>query len=238
MGIEYSLAGPEGPAYRRTASIHAGGSVSSHKPTAESRYKVNMMEFAGLILAGGEGKRWGGPKAWAKLPDGRIFLVACAETLHTAGSRSTIATVPPGTDQTAIGALSVVALPRPGLDMFASLVTGLSHLMVHANWRTVVVLPVDHPLVSPETIVALANEPARAAIPSFNGKHGHPVCLARSVAESLVDGRATGPTLREVLRSVEAIDVAVDDPGVITYCHTPEARATALARLGEHDSQS
>ena len=189
--------------------------------------------LAGLILAGGEGSRFGGPKAWAPLPDGRTFLEACAETLHEAGSRSTIATVPPGTDHTAIGVLNLVALPRPGLDMFASLVTGLSHLMGHPNWRFVAVLPVDHPLVGPGTVVALANADARAAIPSFNGKHGHPVCLARSVAETLVDGRLTGPTLREVLRSVDAVDVAVDDPGVITNCNTPEALASALARLRE-----
>jgi len=190
-----------------------------------------MVDLAGLILAGGEGKRWGGPKAWAKLPDGRTFLEACAETLRKAGSRSMIATVPPGTDHTVIRALRVVALPRPGLDMFASLVTGLRRLMENPDWRVVAVLPVDHPLISPSTINALANERAQAAIPSFNGKHGHPVCLARSVAEALGDGSATGPTLREVLRSVDAVDVAVDDPGVITNCNTPEALATALKNL-------
>lgn len=191
------------------------------------------MDLAGLILAGGEGKRWGGPKAWAELPDGRTFLEACAETLQGAGSQSTIATVPPGTDRTAIGVLKLVALPRAGLDMFASLLIGLRHLVDHPDWRTVAVLPVDHPLVGPSTIAALANAPARAAIPSFNGKHGHPVCLARSVAETLVDGRLTGPTLREVLRSVDAVDVAVDDPGVITNCNTPEALASALTHLRE-----
>lgn len=195
------------------------------------RCKVDIMELAGLILAGGEGKRWGGPKAWARLPDGRTFLDACAQTLHEAGSRSTIATVPPGTDHTPSGVLELVALPRPGLDMFASLVIGLRHLMEFPGWRTVAVLPVDHPLVVPSTIATLANEPALAAIPSFNGKHGHPVCLARSVAETVVDGKTTGPTLREVLRAVDAADVAVDDPGVTTNCNTPEALATALRNL-------
>ncbi len=192
---------------------------------------VDMMDLAGLILAGGEGRRWGGPKAWAKLPDGRTFLEACAETLREAGSRSIVATLPSGTDLTAIVALDAVALPGPGLDMFASLVTGLSRLMENPDWRIVAVLPVDHPLVSPSSVAALASAPARAAIPSFFGKHGHPVCLARSVAETIVDGKLTGPTLREVLRSVDAVDVDVDDPGVITNCNTPEALATALKTL-------
>ena len=190
-----------------------------------------MMDFAGLILAGGEGKRWGGPKAWAKLPNGRTFLEACAETLRNAGARRMMATLPPGEGDPGLHALVTVALPRPGLDMFASLVTGLGRLMEHPDWRIVAVLPVDHPLVSPSTVTALANTTARAAIPSFNGKHGHPVCLARSVVETIVEGKLTGPTLRDILRLVEAVDVAVDDPGVITNCNTPEALATALENL-------
>lgn len=189
------------------------------------------MNFAGLILAGGEGKRWGGPKAWAKLPDGRTFLESCLETLRTAGAQPVVATLPPEADDPGLDGLVTVALPGPGLDMFASLVKGLGHLVEHPGWRIVAVLPVDHPLVSPNTVTALANAAARAAIPSFNGKHGHPVCLARSVVESIVDGKLIGPTLREVLRSVEAVDVPVDDPGVITNCNTPEALATALTDL-------
>ncbi len=189
------------------------------------------MDFAGLILAGGEGKRWGGPKAWAKLPDGRTFLESCAEVLREAGSRPMVATAPPGTDCTAIGALSLVALPGPGLDMFASLVTGLDRLIEDPDWQVVAVLPVDHPLVSPGTVTALVDATTRAAIPTFNGKHGHPVCLARSVVQTIVEGKLTGPTLRQVMRSVDAVDVPVDDPGVITNCNTPEALATALKNL-------
>jgi CTP:molybdopterin cytidylyltransferase MocA len=190
-----------------------------------------MMDFAGLILAGGEGKRWGGPKAWAKLPNGRTFLESCAEVLREAGSRPMVATVPPGTDCTAIGALSLVALAGPGLDMFASLVTGLDRLIEDPDWQVVAVLPVDHPLVSPGTVTALVDATTRAAIPTFNGKHGHPVCLARSVVQTIVEGKLTGPTLRQVMRSVDAVDVPVDDPGVITNCNTPEALATALKNL-------
>jgi CTP:molybdopterin cytidylyltransferase MocA len=187
------------------------------------------MNVAGLILAGGVGTRWGGPKAWAKLPDGRTFLESCFEILRTAGAQPVVATLPPGADDPGLDGLVTIALPEPGLDMFASLVFGLGRLMEHPDWRFVAILPVDHPLVSPSTVTALANATARAAIPSFNGKHGHPVCVARSVVEAIVEGKLTGPTLREILRSVDAVDVDVDDPGVITNCNTPEALATALA---------
>jgi CTP:molybdopterin cytidylyltransferase MocA len=190
-----------------------------------------MPNLAGLILAGGEGTRWGGPKAWAELPDGRTFLESCFEILRTAGARPVVATLPPGADDPGLDGLVTVALQKSGLDMFASLVTGLGRLMEHPDWRIVAILPVDHPLVSPSTVTALANTTARAAIPSFNGKHGHPVCLARSVVETIVEGKLTGPTLRDILRLVEAVEVAVDDPGVITNCNTPEALATALKNL-------
>lgn len=193
-----------------------------------------MRDFAGLILAGGEGSRWGGPKAWAKLPDGRTFLESCHEILRTAGAQPIVATLPPGTDDPGLDGLVTVALQKPGLDMFASLVTGLDRLIENPDWRVVAVLPVDHPLVGPNTVSALASETARAAIPSFNGKHGHPVCMARSVAESIVGGKLIGPTLREVLRSVDAVNVAVDDLGVITNCNTPEALATALEKFRSH----
>jgi CTP:molybdopterin cytidylyltransferase MocA len=188
-----------------------------------------MMDSAGLILAGGEGTRWGGPKAWAKLPDGRTFLESCLETLRTAEAQPIVATLPPGADDPELDGLVTVALQKPGLDMFASLVIGLGRLVEHPGWRIVSVLPVDHPLVGPDTVISLANATARAAIPSFNGKHGHPVCLVRSVVETILEGKLIGPTLREVLRSVDAVDVPVDDPGVITNCNTPEALATALA---------
>jgi ribosomal protein S5 len=55
--------------------------------------------------------------------------------------------------------------------------------------------------------------------------------LSRRVAERIVTGEFAGPTLREVLRAVGTVDVAVDDPGVTANCNTPEALAAAVARL-------
>ena len=62
----------------------------------------------------------------------------------------------------------------------------------------------------------------------LRGSHGHPVCLDRDVAVGIVEGRFPGPTLREVLREVGAVDVEVDDPGVVANCNTPEALKKAL----------
>ncbi len=185
--------------------------------------------FAGLILAGGEGKRWGGPKAWATLPDGKTFLESCFGILREAGARPIVATLPPGADDPGIDGLMAVALPTAGLDMFASIKAGLDRVMDFSEWQKVALLPVDHPLVTADAVITLANTTAPAAIPSFGGKHGHPVCVTRSVVEKIVGAELTGPTLREVLRTVGAVDVPVGDIGVIANCNTPDALREALS---------
>ena len=187
--------------------------------------------LAGLILAGGVGSRFGGPKAWAILPDGRTFLDACAASLQGAGAVPVLATLPPGSDDPEIDGLTVIPLPEPGLDMFASLRLGLQRLVGEAEWTRVALLPVDHPLVQPATVVALAASDAPAAIPSFRGKHGHPVVIDRPTAEAIVNDPMAGPTLRNVLREAGATDVEVDDPGAIANCNTPDALERALQTL-------
>jgi CTP:molybdopterin cytidylyltransferase MocA len=188
--------------------------------------------FAGLILAGGSGERYGGPKAFAHLPDGRSFLAACAELLAGAGAVPLLATLPPGTASLRAPGLEALPLPASGLAMFDSLKLGLQHLLADQAWGAVVVLPVDHPLVAPGTVRALAGSGAEAALPSHHDKHGHPVMLSRPLAERIVAGQLPGPTLREVLRSVGTVDVPVDDPGVTANCNTPEALAAEWARSG------
>jgi CTP:molybdopterin cytidylyltransferase MocA len=189
------------------------------------------MALAGLILAGGAGKRWGGPKAWAALPDGRSFLEACVAALREAGSSPIVATLPCGSSDPQIPALNVVALPHQGLDMLGSIRVGLVRILEVARWSSLAILPVDHPLVCSDTVTALAATPSSAAVPTFNTKRGHPVCLSRTVAEAIVSRSLPGSSLREILRSVTAVDVPVGDPAVIANCNTPDALAMALRAL-------
>ncbi len=185
--------------------------------------------FAGLILAGGRGERYGSPKAFATLPDGRAFVAACAETLASGGAAPILATLPAGTPVLRAPHFQCLPLPAPDLAMFDSLRVGLAHLLADAAWTAVVVLPVDHPLVAPETVRSLGDVDAAAGIPSHRGKHGHPIVLSRPVAEGIARGSLAGPTLREVLRAVGAVDVPVADPAINANCNTPEALAAALA---------
>jgi len=190
--------------------------------------EMTKSKLAGLILAGGEGRRFGQPKAFAKLDNGRTFLEACAATLISAGALPVVATLPPESDEPDVESLDSIVLPEKGMDMFSSLVTGLRRLDESLDWRSVAILPVDHPLVNRTAVIALANATGRAVVPSYRGKHGHPICIEREVASAIVSGEFPGPTLRDVLREVGAVDVEVDDPGVVANCNAPETLRDAL----------
>jgi CTP:molybdopterin cytidylyltransferase MocA len=200
--------------------------------SAPLRLCVECDGLAGLVLAGGAGSRFGGPKAWALLPDGRTFLDACVAALCEAGAHPLAATLPPDSADPAIEGLVAIPLPEAGLDMFASIKIGLQRLVEEEGWTRVAILPVDHPLVASTAISAIAAIDAPAAIPSFQGKHGHPAVIDRPTAEAIVAGSRPGPTLREVLRAVGTTDVVVDDPGTTANCNTPDALARAQETIG------
>lgn len=190
-----------------------------------------QIPFAGLILAGGQGKRWGGPKAWAQLPDGTPFIDACTKTFDDAGASTIVATLPPEAERAGPNRLVSLRLPESGLDMFDSLRIGLGRLLQFKDWATVVMNPVDHPLVAASTVRALVESGHAAGIATVNGKHGHPICLSRQLASAVIEDPDAGPTLRHVLRAAGAADVAVDDLGAISNCNTPEMLAEHLARM-------
>ena len=133
-----------------------------------------------------------------------------------------VATLPHGIEVEEIAGVRSLPLPEPELDMFASIRWGLRHLISDAGWRAVVILPVDHPLVQPETVSELAKVAAPAAIPVYEGKHGHPVLLSRDTAEGVARGTLGGPTLREAIKAVGALDLTVSDAGVRANCNTPQ----------------
>ena len=183
--------------------------------------KIQSSQTAGLILAGGAGRRFGGPKAFANLPDGRTFLEACAAVMLQGGLAPIAATLPPDVSGDIPPSVSPLRLPQSGLDMFASVTIGLRHLLESLNWCKLILLPVDHPLVRTETIVTLATQDCPAAIPTLDKRHGHPIMISRPIAEDIADGNLPGPTLREVLRAAPAHDVPVHDRGIRANCNTP-----------------
>jgi CTP:molybdopterin cytidylyltransferase MocA len=186
--------------------------------------------IAAIVLAGGRGRRYGFPKATAKLPDGRTFLTACVTTLRRAGARVVVATLPPGFDGPVPRRVVPIEISFRESDQFASLRRGAAAALAAGPWDVLVVHPVDHPLVRPSTVRRLVAVESQTVAPSHAGRGGHPVVLGRGIVNALVDGSEPGPTLREVLARAGVATVEVDDPGVVTNCNTPAALAAAFSR--------
>jgi CTP:molybdopterin cytidylyltransferase MocA len=156
--------------------------------------------FPLVVLAGGRSARLGSPKGLVAI-DGRPWLELQIERFVAAGGTHVV--VVTGFDTAAyahalawfddaragtraLGAhVTSCENPNPEAGPFASLVCGLA-LCVDAPGAWV--LPIDVPLASAKTLEALVHAlvvtaGASAALPTLDGRGGHPVLLAASFAE-------------------------------------------------------
>lgn len=96
------------------------------------------------------------------------------------------------------------------------------------------VLPGDLPLVKAETLLAVARalgeQGAEVVVPVYQGHRGHPVGFARSCGEALAG--LSGPQgAAPVVRASRAVDLRVDDEGVVVDIDTVEALEEAQRRV-------
>jgi len=137
-----------------------------------------------LVLAAGSSTRLGGhPKALLTTTTGKTFVQQIAETAKAAGSGGVFVVIgAPHADQVKKRlppGVGTCTNPRPDRGMLSSIETGLQTLPQNASG--VLVWPVDHPMVSVETVRAILNAaPSKIIIPMHGGKGGHPVRIPRS----------------------------------------------------------
>ena len=124
-----------------------------------------------------------------------------------------------------------VVNPDPDRGMLSSFQCGLRE--VPANAQAVVFTLVDHPAVDPATLTSLVEAFVQNATPVtkpvYAGRRGHPVCIARHVADEIltlpVDAQA--PDVLRRYRDVTQL-VPVEDPGVVEDVDDPAAYAKLL----------
>jgi molybdenum cofactor cytidylyltransferase len=128
--------------------------------------------------------------------------------------------------------------PQPELGQFSSLRVGLQAVLNQGRDAAIVAL-VDRPPVSGETLRALKSEFCDAleggkwaVVPEAEGKHGHPIVIAREMIEVFLRAPA-GSNAREVEHAHEQRIryVPVTDRAVATNWNTPEEYAKGLAEL-------
>jgi CTP:molybdopterin cytidylyltransferase MocA len=175
------------------------------------------VSVAAIILAAGESRRMGRPKALLPFRDG-TFLSVLARTLSDCcgpvyavfgfDARLLMARAP----------ASVVAVENPDYQqgMLTSLQAGLRKTIELGELpERVLFTLVDHPAVECGTVRDLLRSDAPLVMPRYAGKRGHPVIMRREIAREILTEPVTS-RLNHVMdrHSSEIHYIDVDDLGV------------------------
>lgn len=221
---------------------------------SEGKREPGAYRMGGIVLSAGRSARMGEPKALLDF-NGRTFLASAVDALRAGGCSAVVAVVAEarvadavgpdaggpdaggpavaGADAAGAGAargeeleVRVVWNVAPGSEQLDSLRAGLGAMPDDVVGA--IVLPVDHPLVRPETVRALLDagrsNPDAVIRPTLDGVPGHPTLFPRVVWPRLHD-----PSLPSGARSVvespdtRTVDVPVRDGGVLADIDTPAA---------------
>ncbi len=189
------------------------------------------MNPAGIILAAGESRRMGRPKAFLPFRGG-TFLSEIAAVL---GERCPTVIAVFGCDATRLieraRPLGVLAVENPDypLGMLTSLQAGLRALP--SGCDAVLFTLVDHPAISRSTVDILLRSGAPIAIPRFDGKRGHPVLIRRAICEEFLREPPQSKVRDVIDRHAGEIDyIETSDPGISYDIDDPALYEQLLAR--------
>jgi molybdenum cofactor cytidylyltransferase len=180
---------------------------------------------AGLILAAGESRRMGSPKALLRYRDDTfldrlagLFAARCSPVIVVLGAEAE------RIRSNAHFAATYVVNPNYARGQTTSMQCGLRAVPPGADG--VLFTLVDHPAVLPATIDVLLAEPRAALlrVPRYHGRRGHPIWFSRDLIPEFLALPETG-SARDVVAShgaqTEFLDV--DDPGILADIDDPEA---------------
>lgn len=172
--------------------------------------------YAGVVLAAGEGRRFGSPKALARY-QGSLLVERAAHALDEAGCGPVVVILGAAADavthRAALSSFTVVINHDWASGMASSLHTAIDYLDAHTDVACALILPVDMPGISASAarrVAAFASRTALAAA-TFDDRRSHPVLLGRE-HWSGVRAAATGDEgARSYLKRHSVTTVACDD---------------------------
>src|ERR1700733_5424558 len=186
--------------------------------------------FAGVILSAGASSRMGRDKALLPWRDG-TFLSAAIRALQPATELVIVvagANAPQLQPIADAHAAFLAINPDPQRGQFSSLQIGLQEVLNRGRDAAIVTL-VDRPAADVETVqqvrsaFLLGDEQVWAAVPDYQGKHGHPYVIGREMIEAFLRAPAHS-SARDVERANQSHIryVPVNDPLVTANVDTPE----------------
>jgi len=184
---------------------------------------------AGLVLAAGAGRRYGGPKALVRR-DGSLLVERAVATARAAGLAPVLVVVGAAADKVReeadLGDAILVNNPDWDSGMGSSLRAGLAAAK-GTETSAVVVLLVDMPGITAAAVerVAAHAGPATLAMGGYGGRRGHPVVIGRDHWDG-VAATATGDTgARPYLKNHAVTVVPCGDVADDTDLDVPEGVA-------------
>jgi len=191
------------------------------------------MRLVGILLAAGEGARFGGGKLLARVPTTAHGVsagtsIGAAAAMHMMAALNDVVAIVRPRDTMLEHALAatgarVVPCERAAEGMGASLACGVDESADADGW---IVALADMPWIDPGTIASVAarlRDGASIVAPSYRGRRGHPVgfsarhCAALLALTGDEGAKAILTAHADALESIE-----VDDPGVLRDVDRPE----------------
>lgn len=190
---------------------------------------------AGVLLAAGAGRRFGGDKLLAPLPDGTAIGIRSARTLRGSVDRAVAVVRPTDLElarRLAAEGLEVVPFPGSEAGMGASLAFGASATREAGAW---VVALADMPFVGPETVDEVVRR-LRAGVfiaaPVHRDRRGHPVGFCAALRDELIalDGDSGARSL--LARHADRVETfECGDPGSLLDIDSLDDLPEALDEL-------
>lgn len=192
-----------------------------------------------LVLAAGESRRMGQPKALLRFGEQYLLDLALHSVMLSEIERSVLVL---GAHEEAIRSamwlddVEIVVNKSWQSGMLSSVISGLRDLAANDNPDWVLVYPCDYALVSRESVARLclralasADNPPPIIAPSYLGRSGHPILLHRVAwndALALPDGVGLDAVVQA--HRQERVLVEVADPCIHFDVDTPEDYQRAL----------
>lgn len=204
--------------------------------------------LAPIVLAAGQSRRMGSPKALLRDREGCPFVVRIVRTLAAAGFRAVTVVTGPASHEAIVAALSAERSSDPAAarvrfalnddpdrGQLSSIWVGIDAVSA-PDVAGILLSLVDVPFVSERTIRAVADayhaRPAPIVRPADGLRHGHPVIFDRALFGELQRADvAIGAKMVVRAHASETLDVPVSDEGAFLDIDTPEDYERAVGRV-------